>query len=177
MVVLFIGAAVVCYFVWDMYFRIKDDNGSNMGAEGSSSEVVQVEEKEEKEEKIEENKNVGTTNNEVVEKEKVVQYEGNDPNEAGELTGAITYAGVSDGVLAIRVNIDQYLTDGECALTLARDGVEIYNDMASITGSVSTSSCDGFEVPLDQIGRGEVDIKIDLGADVRTGQLRRRVSV
>ena len=74
------------------------------------------------------------------EKQKVVQYEGEDPNELEELTGVVTYAGVSGENLMVRVSIDQYLTSGSCELTLTRGGATIYNSIADIVGDVATAT-------------------------------------
>ena len=156
MILLFVGAAAVCYFVWDAYFRVKDDVGDN----GSNK-----------------NEMVAEVKDEADEKEKIVQYEGDDPNEAEELTGAVTYAGVSGDVLMIRTNIDQYLSDGKCELTLTRGGATIYNSIANIISSVATSTCDGFDVPVAELGGGEVDININLSADGRVGSLRGKADV
>lgn len=167
-VVLFVGAAVVCYFVWDAYFKIKDGGSSS----GNNSKVEETDKKD-KQEQTE----INNKEEEIIEKEKVVQYEGSDPNEAEELTGAVTYAGVSGDMLVVRTNIDQFLTVGECELTLERGGEIIYNNVVNIVSSVSTSSCDGFEVPVDEIGGGEIDIYINLTSEGRMGTLQRKASI
>ncbi len=116
--------------------------------------------------------------NEQGEKQKVVQYEGGDPNNSDELTGVVTYAGVVDGVLVIRTSIDQYLTDGTCELVLKRGGSVIYSDEANIVGDVSTAICQGFDVPAAAgLGSGSVEINIDLNAAGRTGVIRGEVDI
>ena len=169
MVFLFVGAAAICYFVWDAYFRVKDNGGDKR------DEKV-LEDAQQKEGKSDEGKVDDSEDPVVLEKEKVVQYEGGDPNDAEELTGVVTYAGVSGDVLIIRTNIDQYLADGKCELTLNRGGT-IYNSIANIMSSVATSACDGFDVPVAELGGGEIEININLSADGRVGSLHGKANI
>ena len=113
----------------------------------------------------------------VTEKAKVVQYEGEDPNEAEDLSGVVTYAAVSGSNLVIRVSIDQYLSEGSCELTLRRGGVTIYNSIASIVGNASTSTCEGFDVPTGELGGGNVEIVINLSAGGRNGVISGEASI
>ena len=114
---------------------------------------------------------------EEVEKKKVVQYEGEDPNEAEDLSGVVTYADVVDGMLMVRVSIDQYLTEGTCELTLAQGGATIYNSIARIIGDVSTATCEGFDVSVEQLGGGNTEIIINLNANERRGVIRGEVEI
>lgn len=166
--ILLIAAVVVCYLVWDAYFRDKSE-------EQDVPDNSKVEESDKKKE--EDSKNEGELKSGAVEKKKVEQYEGNDPNKAEELSGVITYAGVSGANLMIRVNIDQYLENGKCSLTLNRAGATIYNSIASIIGGPSTSSCEGFDVPVSGLGGGAVEIIIKLEAGSRTGTIRGEVNI
>ena len=170
LLVLFVAAAVVCYLVWDAYFKPKSEEGEK----GTDTEVEVVEKPVEKSEEVEENEE---PEGEVTGKKKVEQYEGEDPNKADELSGIVTYAGVSGSNLMIRVNIDQYLEDGKCRLTLERRERVVYNDVARIAGGATTSSCEGFDVPVDEIGGGEVNIVIDLNAGEKHGVIRGEASI
>ena len=154
--VLIIVAGVVCYLVWDNYFRDKapEKPGDN------SRETTKVEEVKKSEPEQE---------TEVVEKEKVKQYEGEDPNVADDLTGVVTYAGVNSNELMIRVNIDQYLAGGSCKLTLLQDGAVVYSDTAEIIDSASTATCAGFNVPVANLSSGETGIRIELDASGKRG--------
>ena len=171
--ILLVAAGVVCYLVWDAYFRDK----SNQAGSQESSEVV--ENKDEKEDKTSENKEEaeGELKSESVEKKKVEQYDGSDPNEANDLSGVVTYAGVNNGKLMIRVNIDQYLTDGKCELTLTRGGATIYNSITNIVGSATTATCEGFDVPVSELGGGNVGINIKLKTDGRTGSIQGEANI
>ena len=110
-------------------------------------------------------------------KEEVLQYDGDDPNDAEELSGVISYAGVNDGNLIIRVNIDQYLTSGECALSLSKDGANIYNMTAKIESSVATSTCVGFNVPTSGLSSGDLKVKIELKAGGKSGIIEGEVTI
>lgn len=163
MLFLFVLAGVACSFVWDAFFRPKGNIDSD-----NASEVVE---------------NVGmgfeteVMGSEVIEKEKVVQYDGNDPNEAEELSGTVTYAGVRGNALMIRVNIDQYLENGECSLSLVRDGSSIYDDKAKISSGPSTSTCEGFDVPTSEVGDGDVQIVITIDSGEKKGTIRGEIEL
>ena len=164
---LLVGVAVViCYLVWDAYFRDKIDT------EVEETEVTQVV-AEKKEDKTE----TEGAKEEVSEKEKVVQYDGDDPNAAQELTGVVTYAGVSGENLMIRVNIDQYLDGGTCTLGLRREGMNLYSAEAAIVDAVSTSTCEGFNVPMAGLGSGKTAIWIFLSSGEKTGEIYGEVEL
>ena len=114
---------------------------------------------------------------EAPKKEEIPQYDGADPNIAEELSGVISYTGVSGGNLMIRVNIDQYLTDGKCVLVLARDGASIYNAETGIESSVTTSTCSGFDIPISELGPGSLKIKIELKAGEKSGTIEGEVNI
>lgn len=160
------GAGAVCYFVWDGYFRDKSgDAVEDLDAANVVTVTTQTTEKAQGDE------------TEVVEKEKVIQYDGEDPNLAEGLTGAITYAGVSGDVLMIRVNIDQYLAGGSCVLSVAEFGEVIYTDTAEIVDSAATATCEGFNVPVAAIGEGEFVITVNLESGGKTGVISGGASV
>lgn len=160
--VLLIVAGVVWYFVWSGYF--KEDK-----EEDETTEVVENKPNEDEGGKG----SFGVT--EEIEKEPVVQYEGEDPNESEELTGVVTYAGVAGGKLMIRVNIDQYLEDGSCELSLIQGGVK-YSDSAKIN-SVTTATCEGFDVPVSELSGGNYQIVIKISAEGKTGTISGEAEV
>lgn len=114
---------------------------------------------------------------EEVEKKRVAQYEGEDPNSAEELSGVITYAGVANGTLMIRVSIDQYLNEGSCKLSLKRGETVVYSGTAKVVGDVSTATCEGFDVPVSGLGGGGLEIIIDISANGKKGAIRGEVSI
>ena len=176
MLILLVVAAVVVYFVWDGYFK-----GNDGGKKESSQEVEKVEERIESEEKSEEvrgeEEGHGQLEDEVKDGKEIVQYDGENPNKAESISGVVTYAGVSGERLMIRVNIDQFLDDGECILNLVRNGSTIYNDTARVVGNVATATCEGFDVPVDGIGRGATDIMITINSGEKTGAIAGKVEL
>ena len=168
MLVLLIAAAGVTYLVWDNYFNDQKDDVETSSENNS----------EEKEKVRESNKNVeGELKSEAPEKEKVVQYDGEDPNTAQGLSGAITHAAVSGANFVLRVNIDQYVTGGDCELTIKRNGATIYSNIVSIIGSASTATCEGFDIPVNRLGGGPVEININLSADGKGGVIRGEANI
>ena len=168
--VLLIAAGVVGYLVWDNYFREKKDDN----AEASTEQVEKPVEKSEKTEVVIE---VDGDESEVEDEKKVKQYEGEDPNKGERLTGAVTYAGVNGGKLMIRVNIDQYVESGTCSLGLRQAGASVYSATAAIVNGVSTATCGGFDVPVEELGSGEVVIVIYLSGDGKAGEINGEVRI
>ena len=109
-------------------------------------------------------------------KQKTVQYEGEDPNKAESLSGVISYAGVVGDRLVIRVNIDQYLVSGNCELRL-RGNAHDHSESTIITDSASTSTCQGFDIPLSQLRPDRYIIYIDLYSEDKTGQITGEITI
>lgn len=170
--VLLVVAGVVCFFVWDSYFKEKTPNEP-----GTSQEQPAEEKKEVPTEKKEEEKKEEPAEEPKEEEKKVPQYDGGDPNKASEITGVITYAGVNNGTLMIRVNIDQLLNGGKCTLGLRRGGGNIYSAEANVMGSASTSSCDGFNVPVTGLGSGNTQIVIYINSGNKNGEIHGEVNL
>lgn len=165
--VLAVVAVVICVLVWNSYFKPKDD--SPKPAEQSKAEEKRDEQKpEEKKEQ---------TDAQPEEKKKVEQYDGEDPNKATGITGAITYAGVSGDNLMIRVNIDQYLNSGTCTLSLRQGGGNAYSTTANVIDSASTSTCEGFNVPTAGFPAGIYNIYIYIESGDKTGEISGEVTL
>lgn len=170
-IALIVAAGLICFFVWKVYFS--DEKPVHNNGDKDSSAVV--DDKTKKEEKKEEKKESDTDKKD--EKEKVPQYDGDDPNEKDELTGVITYVGVNNGKLMIRVNIDQYVNGGTCTLGLRREGMNVYSATANIIDAASTATCEGFDVPVSGLGEGPTVITIYLSADGKTGEIGGEVTL
>ncbi|MBR3179979.1 hypothetical protein IKF57_00395 [Candidatus Saccharibacteria bacterium] len=164
LLVLLIAAIVVCVFVYNSYFteEVRPEEPTPapiVEPIAPAGEEIEVE-----------LPSSGT------EKEKIVQYDGEDPNQAGELTGVVTYAGVAGDKLMIRINIDQYLASGSCELNLMRNGAVVYSASARIIDSATTATCEGFDIPVSGLG-GNYQILINVAADGKTGVIKSEVNV
>lgn len=153
---LLVAAVVVCYFVWEAYFKEKKEVPK--GKDDQTQIVKPTEKEEDKKEK-----------EEPIQKEEVPQYDGEDPNEQGGLTGVITYLGVSGSDLVVRVNIDQYLTSGSCEINVIKGGEVLYTSLASVIDSASTSTCEGFNVPVEKLSSGKIQVNINVSSGEKTG--------
>lgn len=161
--ILLIAAGVVCYLVWNSYF-----NDSKMDGQGGTEVSSEVKEE------------TGTTDgNEEVEddEKKVKQYEGDDPNNAEELSGAVTFAGVVDEKVMIRANIDQYLGDGSCKLSLMNGESVAYEETTRIVSAASTATCEGFDISLDGISEGSYKIIIKIEANGKNGTIEGTLDI
>lgn len=104
--------------------------------------------------------------------------EGNNPNLSTGLTGSITYAAVADGKLIIRVNIDQLVGEnGTCSLTLSKKGSKDIIKAVNTMDNPSSSTCQGFDIPLNEISKGSWNLKIDLSAGGKLGHIEGKVEV
>ncbi|MDO4526543.1 MAG: hypothetical protein Q4B87_00405 [Candidatus Saccharibacteria bacterium] len=150
----------------------RDDSEKN--AKSAKTEEVSGNSSEEKKE----DEKRPDTKEEVVESEpKAPQYDGDNPNKSETLTGVISYAGVNGGNLMIRVNIDQFLSDGVCNLSLLKDGRAVYTVSAAIEGSVSTSNCNGFNISASELEGGNYAIEVSLESAGKYGKIVGEVQI
>lgn len=168
--VVFVVAGVVAYFVGRTFF--KDQAGilepENQTEQIEESSMVEIEDGQD---------NTDDEDADMPES-KVKQFEGGDPNKLPELTGVINRINVNEnGVLEIRADIAQYLSNGTCELIMQQDGATIYNNSAVIVPLATTSTCDGFDVPVSQLGAGNYQIIINMSAGEKTGTLTGEVAL
>lgn len=170
-IVLLIGVGTGTYFVLKNLNGKKNDNTEIIDDNQKKDEIVKVDSSKD------DGGNGSGNGDENSGKPKVIQYDGDNPNEAETLSGAITFAGVTENILMIRVNIDQYLESGECELTLRKGNDTIYNSIASIIGGPSTATCEGFDVSTAGLGGGKIQIDINLNANGRSGVIRGEANI
>ena len=113
---------------------------------------------------------------EIEGKPQIVQNDGEDPNQREELTGILTASHVSENKLILRVNIDQFLTSGKCVLKLS-SGANAVEKEANIISSASTSTCEGFDVSMNELGSGKWSIEIFLDSNNKTGKITGEVDI
>ncbi len=104
------------------------------------------------------------------------QYEGTNPNTLDHITGVITYAGVLDSDLSVSATIDQYLSTGTCELILTNNGKTV-SRTADIIANPSSSTCDGFRVPLGELGSGTWTINLKLTSGDKNGIITGEVNL
>lgn len=155
------GVLLIVLITVGIIVLVKKNNNTDMGYnERDETEVIIEDETEEKNE---------TTSDPLPKKEEVKQYDGDNPNATDELTGVISYMSVSGDNLIVRVNIDQYLSNGNCRLSLSRGEDVIYEEPVAIEASVSTSTCAGFSVPVSKLLDGKLVIKVVLESGEKRG--------
>ncbi len=159
---LVIAAGVISYLVYDAYFK---EPAPAPIPEAPETPVVEDAEVDEGYGEVVEEEAV------VEEKEEVVQYEGENPNDNAGLTGVMTFTSVTNGVLRVRVNIDQYATGGTCTLNLIQNGKSIYNMVVPTIDSAATATCEGFDVATEGLPKGATKIVIKITAGGKSGEI------
>lgn len=178
--IVLIAAAIAAYLLW-----IRQDTNNSATPKVNTSQSKKSNKKDsslEKDDKQKSDKSgtnvTHSTPQPTIEKEKEVapQYEGSDPNNAQSLTGVITYSAVAGDKLVIRTSINQSLNSGICELTLSQ-GVKIITKTAEIAINPSSSTCQGFDVPVSELGSGKWSVSIKVNGDGRTGILSGNASI
>lgn len=164
------GVGILLVIAIIVVIIVKNNEGSKGSEVGGTTQGEQA--------KTEENKKPTEEKTEPeVKKEEIPQYSGDDPNKSETLTGVVSYAGVVGDKLIVRLNIDQYLTDGSCKLNLIKDNTTIYNIVVGVETSVATSTCKGFEVPVAELSKGDLKIEIDLNSGDKYGKILGEVTI
>jgi len=110
------------------------------------------------------------------EKKTAPTYEGEDPNKKEDLTGTITTSRVSGDNLIIRISIDQYLSSGVCKLSLKKSD-KTYEKSADISSDASTSTCEGFDIPISELENGSWTILVELDSGNKNGKIEGGVTI
>jgi hypothetical protein len=98
------------------------------------------------------------------------QYEGQDVNQLDKLTGTVTYSEKAGNKYRIRVNINQFLKlPGTCKLTVFSSGNSVYSETVNVVSNPSSGSCEGFDIPLANLPSGNLNFKIEVNANQKTG--------
>lgn len=167
--------ALLAGFVAYNMYRFFFDKSYNLPS--SPTEVIDSKSSEEKsKEKSSEEKPAEAKKSDSADGKDIKQNEGSDPNSSESLTGSLTSAAQSGDNLIIRVNIDQYLSSGTCVLKLESSG-KVVEKSAPIFPTASTSSCEGFDVPVSELGSGKWDIIITLSSGEKTGEIKGEVNL
>ncbi len=107
-----------------------------------------------------------------------IQNEGEDPNSSPKITGSISRAQVVNGVLTVRVAIDQFLQSaGTCTIVLTKNGVAKTFSVPTIANP-SSSSCEGFDLPVEgNFTSGLWSINLTVQAGDKTGIITGEVQI
>lgn len=103
-----------------------------------------------------------------------MQYEGENPNRASELSGNITYTDYTNGVLSIGTMINQYLNSGVCNLKLTGSNGNTYLASSDIFAVTSTSACKDFIIDVTP---DTYQIEITLTSDNKQGIITGEISL
>ena len=105
-----------------------------------------------------------------------VQYDGEDPNTLDEITGYISYLAVNDDHFSIRLTINQFLeSPGTCTATFSLGSQTVVKTSPTLSDA-STSTCEGFDIPLSELSSGDWDVSIAISAD-KKGTITGKVNI
>ncbi len=110
------------------------------------------------------------------EKDSPISYEGDNPNMSSSLTGVINYKAVVGDALSLRVTIDQSVSSGLCTLTLSSND-RVVTKTAPVAQNPSSATCEGFSIPLSELGSGRWDISLAITSGNRTGTFKDSVTI
>lgn len=129
-------------------------------------------------EKVDSEDKVNNNDSTTHEKEKptIPTYEGEDVNKQQSLSGTINYAEVVETNLVIRTTINQNISAGSCKLALS-NGVKTVTKNANIIQNPSSSTCEGFDVPVSELGGGDWKISIAITSGDKSGTLTGTVKI
>ena len=118
--------------------------------------------------------NTNVVANDQAEKKAPAKYEGSDPNSYNDLTGIITFGGVSENQFVISVAIDQFIT-GSCKFeATAPDGSVITADVDIMAGP-SSSFC-SYSGPIPAV-RGKYNVVVTPTSKDKTGTITGEVEI
>lgn len=103
-------------------------------------------------------------------------YEGEDANTSEVLTGVINYKAVVGSNLSLRTTINQTLSSGTCKLTLS-NGSKVVTKSSAIMQNPSSSTCEGFDIPISELGSGTWSLEVVVTSGDRTGTLKDSVTI
>ena len=70
-----------------------------------------------------------------------------------------------------------FCTRAKVGAVIVKDGAIIYNDTAPVIDSASTSTCEGFNIPLNKLTTGTVRVDINVTSGDRGGVISREISL
>lgn len=141
-------------------YREKTEDGNKEEQKTEKKEEHKEEEKKEEQEQEKNHQN----------------YEGENPNRKDELTGIITTARTSGDNFIVRISIDQFLSSGSCELILENNEKK-YTEQVDIISDASSSTCEGFDIPVYKLENGTWNLTVNLSSGEKTGKIKEEVTV
>ncbi len=171
-------ALIICAAVIVALFFLKPLGNKateeNQETNSSSSEKKSESSETKKEEKKEES--ASTEPSPEAEKNNT-QYEGGNPNNLEEITGTISFAGVSDGKFIVNASLDQTLgTSGACTFTLTHSSGTVLSGTVATEPGPSSSFC-SFSTSSDKALEGDWKIVVELSANGKQGSIAQEVKI
>ena len=170
----FVGGGFLIWQNWSLEGENNQDKNAKVIDEAEKNHKIESEK-----DKVESSEHKVEDSEDKVEilKEEVKQFDGENPNEKDEITGVVTYAGMNGDNLMIRVNIDQYLADGNCVLKLLKNNETVYEEIVGVIDAVATATCKGFNVAKSDFMNGKISIKILVTSGEKTGTIEGEVNL
>lgn len=102
-----------------------------------------------------------------------------DINNQGAITGAITALRLSPdkNKLIIRTNIDQKIPFGICHLKIYINQTIIHEESANVAQNPASSTCEGFDIPIQKIKLGLAKIEIVIKYKDKIGIIKGEVKI
>lgn len=83
-----------------------------------------------------------------------------DPSQSNDKDVQITAAYINGDTFQVRTLIPTITTSGTCTLTMSAPGQETYTATAGVQALSSSSTCQGFDVPMSSLGSGTWKISV-----------------
>lgn len=97
---------------------------------------------------------------------------------ANTIDATVNYANVTNNTLEVRTTITQLLKSGTCVLTLKNASTGTTTTYTTnIIANPSSSACDGFNVPVKDLAKGDYTISIKLTSGDKTGTTTGKISI
>ena len=97
-------------------------------------------------------------------------------SQSDNLSVTISHKSVQDNKLVLRVTIQQLISSGECTLTLTKDS-NVITKKANIVQNPSSSTCAGFDIPVNELGSGLWNINIAVTGNNKTDSVGDKINI
>lgn len=96
--------------------------------------------------------------------------------ESGDLQVSITSTNQDASILRVRSLIGTVIDNGECRLNLIR-GNTVITKTSGIQPLANASTCEGFDIPVDELTPGEWQIELNISANNKKGSVTGSVII